>query len=160
MAPVLISKLFNFLNIPIDFGKKINGKPIFGKNKTIRGLLFGVIFGVIICFIQYLLYSSAFFKSLSTIDYSMWLILGILMGLGALIGDLAESFIKRRLKIKPGGRFIPWDQLDFVIGAIIFTYPLINYTLLNIIIILIASFILHITFTRIGYLLKLRKEKW
>ena len=34
MAPVIFRK-FNFLAIPIDFGKKINNKPLLGKTKTI-----------------------------------------------------------------------------------------------------------------------------
>ena len=74
-------------------------------------------------------------------------------------GDLAESFIKRRLDIKPGKPFIPWDQLDFVIGAIIFSYLVFDYNLLMIITIIIASFILHVSSTRFAYAIKLRKEK-
>lgn len=43
--------------------------------------------------------------------------LGIFLGIGAWLGTLAGSFIKRRLKIKPGGQAPVLDQLDFVAGA-------------------------------------------
>ena len=57
MAPVIVKKI-NFLGIPIDFNKKINDKPIFGKNKTFRGLIFGIIFAMIITYLQFLLYKN------------------------------------------------------------------------------------------------------
>ena len=52
MAPVLGKKLFPSLAMPIDGGKLWKGKPLFGKNKTWRGLLLGIIVGVFIFFLQ------------------------------------------------------------------------------------------------------------
>ena len=45
MIPVFVKKIFNFMAVPLDFNKRINGKPILGKNKTFRGFFFGVILG-------------------------------------------------------------------------------------------------------------------
>ena len=53
MAPVIVKKL-NIYNFPIDFNKRIYGKPIFGRKKTFRGLVFGVFFAIIIAYIQYI----------------------------------------------------------------------------------------------------------
>jgi len=48
MAPVIMKNIFKNLAFPIDLNKKINNKPIFGKNKTFRGLFFGILFAIII----------------------------------------------------------------------------------------------------------------
>src|SRR3989338_11353728 len=108
MAPVIVKKI-NILNLPIDFNKKISNKPIFGKNKTIRGLFFGVLFAIIIAYAQSVFYDNNIIAGISLVDYSNWLLLGFLMGFGAILGDLIKSFVKRRLDYKPGKPFVPWD---------------------------------------------------
>ena len=107
MAPVIAKKI-NFLKVPLDFGKKISNKPIFGKNKTFRGLVFGVLFAVIIAYIQYIFDNYGIFMDLPLTDYSNWLLLGFLMGFGAIFGDLVKSFIKRRLNYDPGKKTIDY----------------------------------------------------
>ncbi|MFH1641661.1 MAG: CDP-2,3-bis-(O-geranylgeranyl)-sn-glycerol synthase [Nanoarchaeota archaeon] len=160
MAPVIVKNYFNFLKIPIDFNKTLNGKPIFGKNKTYRGLIFGILVAVIISYLQFQLTGIDFFRKLSFVDYSDWLAIGIFMGLGALLGDLIESFFKRRFGIKSGSPWIPWDQLDFVVGSIIFISIVYHPTLTIILTIISLSFFLHIVFSNIGYYLKLKKDKY
>jgi CDP-2,3-bis-(O-geranylgeranyl)-sn-glycerol synthase len=159
MAPVIVRKI-NFLKIPIDFNKKINNKPIFGKNKTFRGLVFGILFSIIIAYIQFLFYKNGIFADISIVDYSDWLLIGFIMGFGAIIGDLIESFVKRRLNFEPGKPFVPLDQTDFVIGALIFTYPLVALSLDKIILILLISFILHMIMNHLAFYSGVRKEKW
>ena len=160
MAPIIVKDIFKNLAVPIDFNKKINNKPIFGKNKTFRGLIFGVIFAIIFAYLQFILYSNNILVDLAIIDYSNWLLIGFLMGLGAIFGDLAESFVKRRINYEPGKSFVPFDQLDFVIGALIFVYPLAVLSLNKIIIILLLSFVLHIMVNHIAFYSGIRKEKW
>ncbi len=159
MAPVMVRKI-NLFAFPIDFGKQLDKKPIFGKNKTFRGLVFGVVFAVVIAYIQHSLYDAGFFRSIAFFDYQNWLLFGFLMGLGALIGDLAKSFFKRRLSIDPGVRFVPFDQTDFVIGALLFVMPVFNLTLRIIAASLILSFALHIIVNHLAFYLKVRNEKW
>ncbi|MCH8003174.1 MAG: CDP-2,3-bis-(O-geranylgeranyl)-sn-glycerol synthase [Nanoarchaeota archaeon] len=160
MAPVIVKKVFNNLAFPLDFNKKIGNKEIFGKNKTFRGLIFGVIFAIIITFIQFNFYKNNILVDLSIVDYSDWLLIGLLMGFGAIFGDLAESFVKRRINCKPGKPFIPFDQLDFVIGALIFIYPIVALSLNKIITILLLSFVLHVIVNHVAYYTGFRKEKW
>jgi CDP-2,3-bis-(O-geranylgeranyl)-sn-glycerol synthase len=96
----------------------------------------------------------------SLIDYSQYTVLfGFLLGFGALFGDLIESFFKRRLNIKPGKPFIPFDQLDLAIGAILLTWPLYSYKWIEILVILALTFVLPILANRIGYALKIRNVK-
>ena len=82
------------------------------------------------------------------------------MGFGAIFGDLTESFAKRRLNYSPGKPFVPFDQIDFIIGALIFIYPIVSLSTNKIIIILLLSFVLHILVNHIAFYLKIRKEKW
>lgn len=160
MAPVIVRNSFKKLKIPIDFNKKFNGKPIFGKNKTFRGLIFGVLFAIIITYLQSLLHNIDFFVGLSLVDYSEWMLIGFLMGFGAMLGDLAESFVKRGLNYEPGKPFVPFDQLDFVIGALILVYPLVSLSLNKIIIIIVFSLVLHIIVNHFAFYAKIRKERW
>ena len=103
--------------LPIDFGKKLfDGKPIFGKNKTFRGFLVGLIAGTGVGLVE-----SAIF------DYPV--VFGVLLSLGALVGDLVGSLVKRRLGISPGGMLPVLDQVDFVLGAIVFSLPVFSESL-------------------------------
>lgn len=159
MAPVIVKKI-NLFVLPVDFNRQINNKPIFGKNKTFRGFIFGIIFGIIISYTQFLLFDVDFFKNSSFINYQNWILFGFLMGFGALTGDLIKSFFKRRLGIEPGARFVPFDQTDFVIGALIFIMPVFDLSLKIFVVSLLLSFVLHIIVNHIAFFLKIRNEKW
>ncbi|MCS7125250.1 MAG: CDP-2,3-bis-(O-geranylgeranyl)-sn-glycerol synthase [Candidatus Bathyarchaeota archaeon] len=98
--------------LPLDFGKKFyDGKPIFGKNKTFRGFFFGLAVGTIVGVLESILFTYPFH-------------FGFLLSLGALVGDLAGAFIKRRMGIPPGELLPVVDQIDFIIGAFAFSLPL------------------------------------
>ena len=101
-APVLAGG-----GLPIDLGRKFkDGKAIFGKNKTFRGFFVGLAVGTGVGLLE-----SAIF------GYP--LIFGLLLSLGALFGDLAGAFLKRRLGIAPGNLLPIVDQVDFVVGALV-----------------------------------------
>jgi len=123
---------------PIDFGKIFwDGKPILGSHKTFRGFLSGIVIGTLVGFFQTLLFQYVLFQYGDQFRYNV--LLGFMLSLGALVGDVVESFIKRRLGISPGCSLPIADQLDFVAGALLFSIPvsppLSLTTLLTIIII-------------------------
>lgn len=100
--------------LPLDFGKNfIDGKPIFGKNKTFRGFLAGLIVGTSVGFAETLYFSSTF-----------GFLLGFTLALGALLGDLTGAFTKRRLGLAPGTLLPIVDQIDFVVGAMALSLPI------------------------------------
>jgi CDP-2,3-bis-(O-geranylgeranyl)-sn-glycerol synthase len=37
-------------------------------------------------------------------------------------GDALKSLVKRRVGIAPGAPWIPWDQLDFALGALVLVW--------------------------------------
>jgi CDP-2,3-bis-(O-geranylgeranyl)-sn-glycerol synthase len=133
---------------PLDFGKKfLDGKPIFGKNKTIQGFVFGLIAGTLVG-----LSESLFF--------GYHVLFGLLLSLGALFGDLAGAFLKRRLGIPPGGLLPIVDQVDFVVGAILFSLPLQILDLNLGIIVLVITPPTHLLTNYAAYKLGLKSNPW
>ena len=157
--PVLVKNI-KFLDYPIDFKKKLNGKRIFGDHKTFRGFFFGILTALLIVYLQKALYSVEFFRRYSLIDYSSQNIffLGFLLGFGALFGDSLKSFFKRRLGIKPGDSWFPFDQTDFVFGMILFILPIYVPSLLQIINMFGILLILHLIAVFIGFKLGIREK--
>jgi len=133
---------------PLDLGKNFfDGKPIFGKNKTLRGFFFGLAIGVMVGLVEIILF-----------DYP--LLFSVLSPFGALMGDLAGAFLKRRLGIAPGGLLPIIDQIDFAIGAILFSLPLtMIYWELAIAVIIITAPI-HLLTNFLAYKLKLKNNPW
>ena len=159
MAPVIVKRV-NFLVYPVDLGREMNKKPLFGRNKTFRGLFFGILFAVIVSYLQFVGYKTGFSSGISFFSYNNWLVFGFLMGTGALAGDLVKSFFKRRIGINPGSKFIPFDQSDFVIGASIFIMPVFALTWNIFLTSLVLSFVLDILVNHAAFYLKIRSEKW
>lgn len=152
-----ISRHFNIsiLEKPIDFGLHLNGKRLLGENKTIRGALFGIITGIVAMYLVQPHTQNIFLFE----QYPAWLY-GIIGSLGAIIGDAIESGIKRQMNIKPGEPLHYFDQSDWIIGSILFLYPIINLNLTQIIILLTIVPVLHYMVKYIGFKLKIEKKKF
>ena len=157
MAPVIFK---NPLPQPIDFHRPWHNKRIFGDNKTWGGLIAAIITGSAVFILQQSLNSIQFFQSLAIINYKQSMLFGILMATGAILGDLAKSFIKRRLNKQPGEEWFPFDQIDYVIGALLFTLPLYAPPLKIIIALFVLAPVLHYTVNYIAFLLGLKKVRW
>lgn len=159
MAPVFFAKI-NFLNIPVDFNKTINGKRVLGDHKTLRGLFFGTIIAIIIVFIQKSLMSIDFFKTISLIDYdnTNFVLLGFILGFGALLGDMLKSFFKRRIDIAPGKDWFIFDQLDWVLVSLLLLHIIYVPPFAIIAICIVLFLIIHILIKQIGYFLRLDKK--
>lgn len=160
-APVLANKVpvFNRWNTPIDFGLKWRGKRLLGDNKRVRGLVAGAMVAMSVIVLQELWFNhSAWIRSISYINYNSELILGvgILLGVGALIGDAVESFFKRRVGVKAGHSWFPFDQLDYIAGGLFFVTFLIQFSAQQYLWIFAVWFGMHIIVSYIGYLLKLK----
>lgn len=161
-VPVQIAKIpyFEKFSQPVDFGKSFKGKRIFGDNKTFRGLIFGILFGTLTAFFQFYFHEQAeiFFKtSLPEIT----LIHGFMLSLGALVGDLIGSFVKRRVDLAPGAPAPLLDQLNFVFGAYFFSYLLtkqIDYDQFFVLILITPT--IHLFFNAIAWLYRLKKNPW
>lgn len=150
------------LDYPADFGLTWHGKRILGDNKTIRGFVGGIIVGILFGMLQQRWASVQFLASISLVDYASvnGALLGALLGFGALLGDSVKSFFKRRVGIKPGGKWVPFDQIDFVVGAFAlgsFVAPLSWQVWL---VALVAHPFFVIAFKHLGFYLKINDTKW
>ncbi|MEM2994489.1 MAG: CDP-2,3-bis-(O-geranylgeranyl)-sn-glycerol synthase [Candidatus Bathyarchaeia archaeon] len=133
---------------PIDFGRKFfDGKPVFGRNKTIRGFIFGLTAGTTVGLLE-----SAFYNYPTPF--------GLLLSLGALLGDLTGAFLKRRLGIPPGGLLPIIDQIDFVAGALLLALPLQILNLNLGITVLIITPPIHLLTNYAAYKLGLKSNPW
>ena len=141
---------------PIDNGRVLpDGKPIFGAHKTFRGFFAGLLIGTMLGALQSIL--GDFF---STPPFQYSLSLGFATSLGALLGDLFESFLKRRLNLSPGAPFPIVDQLDFVAGALLFSFFVSPPSLTTALLIIIVTPPIHLLTNVIAYLLRIKNTPW
>jgi len=134
---------------PIDFEARfIDGERIFGAHKTINGFLGGLAFGTMTALVEEL-----------TFERGLGLT-GFLVALGSVLGDLAGAFVKRRMKISPGNPLPVIDQLDFVAGALLLSYPFANYPLGMIVFVVLVTPPFHILTNAIAYVLKIKGAFW
>ncbi len=165
--------VFNFLRRPMDGGKRCSdGKRLFGDNKTWKGF-WGMIFltGFWMWFFGLLDEYFDWARGLSLIPLSQfspwqeWLY-GALWGLGYVLFELPNSYIKRRIDIPPGKnasgalghlfRFI--DQADSVIGCLIFMLFFYRPTLLEAVSIFIVGVAIHLAVNILLYVVGLKGQ--
>jgi CDP-2,3-bis-(O-geranylgeranyl)-sn-glycerol synthase len=152
MTPVLIKRLA-ILDLPIY-------KKILGGHKTWRGLISGTLAGIITVYIQFLLLPWT--KSIAVAQYSSinLFLLGLVLGGGAMVGDMIGSLLKRWVKIPPGKSFPVIDQIDWILAVVIFMRifydlpPEIGLTGI------IIFGLLHPIINLIGYVLKIKENKF
>lgn len=161
MMPVF-AKNIDFLNYPVDFGKQFRGKRLFGANKTFRGFFFGILGAIVVAYFQARLFGLSFFQKIAFIDFSTtsFVLFGFLIGFGVLFGDLVESFFKRQFDIAPGKPWFPWDQVDLLIGALVFISFIRIPTWQMIAFFFAVGPLLHLGFNYLGYALGIKKNKW
>lgn len=107
---------------PLDFGRTFRGRRIFGDNKTWRGVV--AMIGPTAFWSLVLAVSSegAAVRPLPALLWGAWL------GLGYLVGELPNSFLKRQLDVAPGDTvrgplralFLVLDQGDSLLGVLAF----------------------------------------
>jgi len=165
ILPAYIANAFPVIlggGLAIDMGRKLpDGKPIFGSHKTVRGFIAGLIAGILTSVVQTV-----------ALQYSTWsdfvlpfqfnILIGSMIALGALVGDLVHSFIKRRMGLVEGSPLPVADQLDFVLGAILFSLPVSSspLPLLTLVLVILITPPIHLLTNFTAYLLGVKKTPW
>ena len=161
-AAALFSRRIKFLKpiaIPVDLEKKwFDGRRIIGNSKTIRGFVTGIFAAILSAVVIF--YASEYFKISVFISLSSAILTSTILGFGALLGDAVKSFFKRRIGMKEGKNLIFFDQLDFLIGAILISLPFDHFPARFILVIIAATFVLHIITNIIAFYLKLKRVPW
>lgn len=129
---------------PVDLGRNFfDGRRILGNGVTIRGSLSGIACGMI-----------------AGALLGMHLLLVILLATGAMAGDAAGSFTKRRLGREQGSPAPVLDQLNFVAGGLLFASVLVRVPWQWILVIVVVTPFGHLLVNRTGYLLKMKDVPW
>jgi hypothetical protein len=89
------------LDVPLDGGLKLGGEPLIGKSKSLRSL---ILYLVVATLVTLLLHSSAQVSDLvAPVFLTNPFVLGPAITLSYLLGEIVNSFIKRRLGIAASG---------------------------------------------------------
>lgn len=164
---------FNIPHVPMDMNKNfIDGKRIFGNNKTWKGffgylvlnIICSIIMGIICNVFNLNEYNYFYSEVQNTLVYNI--LIGLLLGLGYSLFELPNSFLKRRLGIEEGKTakgfkkyfFIFLDQADSVFGVVLvvsFFYPL---SIIEYLLYVLLGAVTHILMNMLLYFMKLRKN--
>lgn len=157
-----------FLRKPIDRGATYRGRPLFGANKTWRGVAAVAAGCAIVLGLQAgWLHRYDAVRQIELFDYGTvngWL-LGLWVGTLAELSELPNSFVKRRCGVAPGQStggfsgvvFLVWDQLDLLVGFWIAYAFVTDVTAQRIFISVVTLLVMHPVITLIGYLSGMRR---
>ncbi|MBI4508299.1 MAG: CDP-archaeol synthase [Deltaproteobacteria bacterium] len=172
--------LLSVFAVPLDGGRRAFGERIFGDNKTWRGVVVMVCGSALLGAVQGLLGGPwARSAGVEPIDFARlgggtgaaamalgYLQVNAVLGLGYVLGELPNSFLKRRVGIAPGNTaqssvgnvFFLIDQADSVLAALglvmlFFPYPWRTFALG-----IICLTGLHLVLNAVLYLGKLRRN--
>ncbi|MBN2101724.1 MAG: CDP-2,3-bis-(O-geranylgeranyl)-sn-glycerol synthase [Candidatus Aenigmarchaeota archaeon] len=149
--------------VPIDGGRRLkDGKRIFGDGKTVKGFIGGCVMALVVGLIQMLITPYIPWDMSPVVLRIIYMtpVLGFLLGFGALAGDMVGSFVKRRMDLKRGEPAPLLDQVDFLVGALFFTFLIADIKAEWAIVLLIVTPLFHLLANVIGYLIKIKKEPY
>jgi CDP-archaeol synthase len=116
--------------VPLDGGRRFRGRRLLGDNKTLRG------FAVMVpgAGLTFLAMAGGLSIALGALPTGLWQLsplaygaLGAWSGLGFMLGELPNSFVKRQLRVAPGGSprgstgmvlCFAVDRLDSIVGML------------------------------------------
>jgi CDP-diglyceride synthetase len=144
-VPVLARKLFkNCLAAPLDNGVKfLDGRPLFGASKTIRGVV-----------------ASIALTSLIGLALGFDLSLGASLAGLSMLGDLASSFIKRRMGLEVHAQAFGLDQIPEALLPLLVLQNSVGLSLSDIVLVVVAFVLLGMLLSRVLYKLGIREQPY
>ena len=129
---------------PMDAGIRFfDGQPLFGASKTIRGLVFSVVFTAL----------GAWLMGLG------WKI-GAVVGSTSMAGDLFSSFIKRRFKMPASSRATGLDQIPESLFPLLVCQQALNLGVTEIVVVVVIFFVGNMVLSPLFYKLNVRKRPY
>jgi CDP-diglyceride synthetase len=144
-TPLIVKKVLgDRYSYPLDGNLRFgDGRPLFGRSKTIRGVLLAILVTT----------GGAPLIGLS------WKA-GFLVGSFAMAGDLMSSFSKRRLNLPPSSRASGLDQLPESLLPLIACRNLLSLAVTDIAICVAIFFVGEVLLSRLLYALHLRDRPY
>jgi CDP-2,3-bis-(O-geranylgeranyl)-sn-glycerol synthase len=155
---------------PIDGGRTLGDSRLLGDGKTWRGTAVGWTAGALLALALNAIRPDAT-DVLGAPVPEFPLAIVVALPLGAMLGDIGASFLKRRTGRERGAPYPGVDQLDFVVGALLlaavvdllvvspswffetFTVPVLT-------VVVVVTPLLHVVTNGIAYVLGLKDEPW
>lgn len=144
-TPVVAKRLLGQrFGAPLDAGVRfIDGQPLFGTSKTLRGIVVAV----------------------AGASAGAWLMglgweVGALFGTASMVGDLFSSFCKRRLGLPSSARATGLDQVPEILLPLLVCQPLLDLTVLQIVIVVVMFFASDVLLSPLFYWLKIRDRPY
>ncbi|MFW6448970.1 MAG: CDP-2,3-bis-(O-geranylgeranyl)-sn-glycerol synthase [Halobacteriota archaeon] len=150
---------------PIDGGRSLGGARLLGDGKTWRGTLGGIAAGVVVALALNAVEPTVVdWTGVAVPTFSV--AATVALPTGALLGDMAASFVKRRLGHERGSSVPGLDQYDLVIGSLVlvavvdWAWVVDAVTLPVLIAIVVLTPVLHRGTNVAAYLLGLKEVPW
>ena len=150
---------------PIDGGHSVKGSRLLGDGKTWRGTVAGTLAGAAVALVLDLLappMAAATGFAIPTFPVAVM----VALPLGAMVGDIAASGLKRRTGRSRGAAFPGLDQFDFVVGGLAFAalaafdWFAETFTPPVLLAVLVLTPLLHVGTNVIAYRAGLKSEPW
>ena len=144
-APVVAKKLLGArLAFPLDAGARfIDGQPLLGPSKTIRGVVFSIV-------------ATAVVAPLLGLSLAMG---GVVAAL-AMIGDMFSSFVKRRLRFPSSSQAFGLDQVPESLLPLLVCRETLSLTFLDVAIVVAIFVAGELILSRLLYDLHVRDEPY
>lgn len=144
-APVVAKKVLGeYFSWPLDGNIRfVDGRPLFGTSKTVRGILVSI------------LVTSACAPLLGL----TWK-LGLMVAATAMAGDLLSSFLKRRLGLKPSSKAVGLDQIPESLFPLLACRSALSLATLDIAVGTIIFFIGEAVLSRVLFRLHVRDRPY
>ena len=144
-APVVVKKLLgDVLAYPLDGGKRfLDARPLLGSSKTIRGVATSIV-------------ATAGLAPLLGTTFTT----GLLIGAGAMAGDLLSSFVKRRMGHPSSSRALGIDQIPESLLPAVLCKGLLGLSPVDIALVVALFFVGEIVLSRILFKLHVREQPY
>jgi len=145
-APILIAQVpyIEKLSYPLDGKVKfLDGRRWLGDSKTWRGVIAATL-ATILC---------------SVVIHSGWL-LGLMVGVLAMLGDSISSFMKRRLAMAPSTMALGIDQVPESLLPLIYLQYRWSLDWYSVLLVVLLFAVLEIILSRISFRLHIRKRPY
>lgn len=143
-SPVLAARaLGRRLDWPVDLGRELAGRRLFGHSKTWRGIIAAVVITALFAWIL-----------------ELGVGLGITIALAAMAGDLLASFTKRRMGIASSDMAPGLDQIPESLLPLLAVRQSLGLDAATILLLVLAFVFVELLLSRIGYAIRLRKRPY
>jgi CDP-2,3-bis-(O-geranylgeranyl)-sn-glycerol synthase len=144
-TPVFATKLFkDRFAASLDGGLELSdGYPLFGLSKTIRGIVLSIV-----C------------TTLAAVVLDLGFAVGAALAAASMVGDLASSFVKRRLGLKAHAQAFGLDQIPEALLPLLFLRSWLGLSGTDIVVLVAAFIFLGVVGSYLLFKLRIREQPY